>query len=153
MTGLDQRWLLLVVLAFVSGCERYALDRKMEELCKQDGGVKVYETVTLSSEEYTRIFGYAINTKSKEDYYGPDYRYVLTQNVLIGKEADPEKGQGRLTRWYSAIYRRADGRLLGESVSYGRSGGDGFTFGFHPSVNSCPRLSRGLDQMVFLKGS
>ena len=31
----------------LAGCERWSLDRQMEELCKKDGGIKVYETVTL----------------------------------------------------------------------------------------------------------
>lgn len=40
------------VLMAVVGCDRFALDRKMAVLCKQDTGVKVYETVTLSPEQY-----------------------------------------------------------------------------------------------------
>lgn len=36
-----------------------------------------------------------------------------------------------------AIYRRADGKLLGEATAYGRSGGDLFAFP-HPSSKTCP---------------
>lgn len=35
------------ILASLAGCEKYALDRQMAELCKKDGGLEVYETVTL----------------------------------------------------------------------------------------------------------
>ncbi len=143
---------LSIALLSLAGCERFALDRQMEELCKKDGGVKVHETVTLSPAEYDQLSRYA-TAKNREYSYGPEYRYVLRQEIVIGKDADPEKGQGRLSRWYSAIYRKSDNKLLGEAVSYGRTGGDGFTFGFHPSSNSCPRMSQGLDQMIFVKGS
>lgn len=136
----------------LSGCERYWLDRKMEELCRKDGGVKIYETVTLSPPEYEELSKYAVTKKSIEDYYGPEYRYVLKREVIVGNDNVPEKGRGQLVRWYSAIYRRSDNRLLGESISYDRSGGDLFTFGFQPSGNICPRPRVSLQHSIFLKG-
>ena len=128
----------------------------METLCKKDGGVKVYETVTLPASEYSNVgqplARYEQLAKSVEDYLGPDYRYVSKTEVLIGRSADVEKGGGRLTRRHTAIYRRSDGRLLGESISYGRSGGDGFTFGLNPSGNACPLPRVDLINSVFIKG-
>ena len=50
---------IVAMLVTLSGCERYALNRQMEELCKKDGGVKIYETVTLSPTEYEAIWKYA----------------------------------------------------------------------------------------------
>jgi hypothetical protein len=143
-------------LVCLAGCERYSLDRKMEELCKKDGGVKVYETVTLPASEFSPeglpLYKYQTLAKSREDYLGPDYRYVEEVVILVGKDADIEKGEGRLTRRHTAIYRRSDGRLLGESVSYGRGGGDGFMFGFAPSGNHCPNPRVNLLGHLFLKG-
>ncbi len=50
---------LVVVVTFaalaLSGCEKFALDRQMEELCKKDGGVKIYETVTLPASMFDRL--------------------------------------------------------------------------------------------------
>lgn len=44
-----KRATFLVTLAgltvVLGGCERWALDRQMEEMCRKDGGVKVYEKV------------------------------------------------------------------------------------------------------------
>jgi hypothetical protein len=144
-----------ISLLALAGCERDALDRQMWELCKKDGGVKVYETVTLPDSEFTNsgtpLRRFIPLAKSIADYLGPDYRYVRNEEVLVGKNADIEKGEGRLTRVYYAIYRRSDGRLLGEAVWYGRGGGDGFTFGFQPSGNSCPKPSVDLIKSVFLK--
>lgn len=142
-------------LLSLAGCERDALDRQMEELCKKDGGVKVYETVTLPASEFdgeVPLGRYIPLAKSDADYLGPNYRYVQKLEILVGENADIEKGEGRLSRFYTAIWRRSDGRLLGESVSYGRGGGDGFTFGFQPSGNFCPKPRVDLIQSVFLKG-
>jgi hypothetical protein len=140
----------------LAGCERWELDRQMEELCRKDGGVKVYEKVVLPVSEFSNtgqpLARYALVAKSDADYLGPDYRYVQQRVILVGKGADIEKGEGQLSRWYSAIYRRSDGRLLGESVSYGRGGGDGTTFGFQPSGNHCPRPRIDLIKSVFVNG-
>lgn len=151
MRRMTVTFVVIAIALSLTGCERYALDRQMEELCKKDGGVKVYETVTLSPQEYDEIFSYAATAKSREHYYGPEYRYVSKHEVLVGENAQPEKGEGRLSRAYVAIYRRSNDRLLGESVLYGRIGGDGFTFGFQPSTNLCPRRQRDLGRTVFLR--
>ena len=148
--------LTAILLSALSGCERYALDRQMEELCKKDGGVKVYETVTLPASEFSNIgqplARYEQTAKSVSDYLGPDYKYVRETEILVGPKANAQKGEGQLRRLYYAIYRRADGRLLGESIEYDRSGGDGFTFGFQPSGNHCPKPRVGLITSVFIRG-
>lgn len=147
------RSLLIAVLAMgavLAGCERHALDRKMAALCAKDGGVKVYETVTLSASDYEALGRYA-TAKNREDYLGPQFRFIDESSVVIGAENDPEKGRGQIIRSYIAIYRRADGRLLAESVSYGRLGGDGVTFGLHPSQNHCPKPRISLKRSVFKK--
>ncbi len=147
---------IFISLLSLVGCERWELDRQMEALCKKDGGIKVYETVVLPASEFSNtgqpMAKYIPLSKSDDDYLGPDYRYVRKIDVLIGEKADIEKGEGRLTRRHIAIYRRSDGRLLGESVSYGRGGGDGFTLGFQPSGNYCPKPRPDLINSVFLKG-
>jgi hypothetical protein len=140
------------ILLPLASCERYALDRKMEELCKKDGGIKIYETVTLPRTEYEAIWKFAGTAKSRADYYGPGYRAVSTRVVLVGQNVKAETGMGQLARLYWAIYRRSDDRLLGEHVEYRRDGGDFFTFGFQPSSASCPHVDRGLAQGIFIKG-
>lgn len=139
-------------LLTLAGCERYELDRQMEALCKKDGGVKIYETVTLPAREYEAIWKYAAVARSPADYYGPEYRAVSTREVLVGKNAKAETGAGQLARLYSAIYRRSDGRLLGEEVQYRRDGGDPFTLGFQPSSAACPHIDPGVAKAIFIKG-
>jgi hypothetical protein len=148
----------LVALAVLplAGCERWALDRQMEELCKRDGGVKVYERVTLPPSDFTSV-GQPLGRYWKpgtppDERLGPEYRYSQKSEILVDKNAQGERGKGRLDRSYVAIYRRADNKLLGEAVSYQRGGGDLFTFGFEPSRNACPLPSVDLAQSVFVKG-
>ena len=56
--------LAATLLLTLAGCERWALDRKMEELCRKDGGVKVYETVTLPPKEFEAIWTYVQRPQS-----------------------------------------------------------------------------------------
>ena len=156
MRGVVAIPIAVISLLALAGCERWTLDQQMEKLCKKDGGIKVYEKVTLPASEFSNtgqpLARYIPLAKSDADYLGPDYRYVQKREILVGKNADIEKGEGQLSWWYSAVYRRSDGHLLGESVSYGRGGGDGFTFGFQPSGNHCPKPRIDLIKSVFIKG-
>lgn len=153
----------ILLLALV-GCERWALDRQMEELCKKDGGVKVYDTVALPARYFehdgrlrmSQSMPYGTKSNGEDARFervGDDeYRVVSKKIYLVGKDADPTKGEGNLARRHTAVYRWSDKHLLGESVEYWRGGGDGFTFGFQPSGNVCPRPLVDIVQSVFLKG-
>ena len=143
-----------LTLLGLEGCERYALDTKMALLCNKNGGIKVYETVELSPTDFDAVTGYrgGGDWKNRESFYGPNFRFVEKEEILVGTPDGPLSGRGRLSRHYSAIYRRSDNKLLGESIIYGRTGGDLFTFGMGPSSSVCPRLAVDLSQSVFKKG-
>lgn len=154
-----RRATLLLTLAALTtalgGCERWALDRQMEELCKKDGGVKVYEKVRDPRIEFSNgapFFRHTSPNWPQDEYYGPDYRYVVKREILVGKDAKPERGEGRLDREHSALYRRVDNKLIGESIRYARGGGDFFTFGFQPSGRSCPSPRADLASSIFVRG-
>jgi hypothetical protein len=147
---------LVVLLALgMSGCERWRLDQQMEVLCKQDGGIKVYETVTLPASEFgprgEPLFRHRAPGTPREDLLGPEYRYGSSREILVG-DAQPKQGAGQLVRLHWTIHRRSDNKLLGEQTEYRRSGGDLFTFGFQTSNASCPRVERDIEQLVFIKG-
>lgn len=158
MRGLT--WLFTVVaLLLLSGCERWALDRQMEELCAKDGGIKVYETVTLPASDFSNI-GQPLarnerTAKSREEIFGPNYRYVTEEKYIVGsRQTKVEHGEGNLARIHTAIYRRADNKLLGEQIWYSRAGGDGFMWPWHPSGKNCPMFGgTAVDLQVFLKGN
>lgn len=142
----------------LSGCEKYALDRQMEELCKKDGGVKVYETVKISAKLFdttgrlitgpTQNRGGGLFTEIAAD------RYQITSKHDVIKDGNPFANmlsEGRLLRHQIIVRRIADEKILGEEVSYSRTGGD-ITFG-HPSQNFCPRPrpQPGIIQATLLK--
>jgi hypothetical protein len=143
----------LLATTTITGCSKYALDRQMEALCKKDGGVKVYETVSVSPAEYLAMPQFRAIAKSQEEYYGPEYRYVEENKTLVGTANGPQNGRGRLSRSHQSLFRKADGRMLGESVMYWRVGGDFFTFGFMPSSNHCPDTGADVAQSVFVRGN
>lgn len=109
---------ILVVFLLLSGCEKYVLDRKVKELCVKDGGTKVYQTVKLAREKFNEWgqpnFYQPIQA---ENALGPDYIFKSTIHYY-------KKGNPQMARYHIQVIRRSDGVVLGESISYGRGGGD-----------------------------
>lgn len=127
----------LVVGLLVAGCEKYELDRQMQELCKKDGGVRIYETIVLPAESFDKwgdpFPGW--RGRTSEERLGSQYRYEW--KIIDIKKGDALKGEGELKRFEVRIFRRVDGKLLGEAISFARSGGDLIAF-THPTSKSCP---------------
>jgi hypothetical protein len=44
----------LIAALTLSGCEQAVVDAEMEALCKQDGGVKIYEKVVLPKDQFKK---------------------------------------------------------------------------------------------------
>lgn len=145
-------FITLIGMSLLSGCEKWQLDRQMEELCKKDGGVRVYETVKLPPEMFDQsgdpFPGW--QGRKPEDRLGADYLVERTERVL--NEGDPVEGQGRLIRIERQVLRRSDGRLIGTTVFYGRSGGDLIAFP-HPTSKVCPSGQKDNEviRKIFLK--
>lgn len=146
---------IFLSLPMLSGCEKYRLDQQVEELCKKDGGVKVYETVTLPPEMFDRwgdpFPGWG--GRKPADRLGPDYRYIVEIEYL--KRGDPIQlfSEGELRRYSEKIIRVSDGKLMGLSIVYGRTGGETILLG-HPSSKRCPvykNANETLIRSVFLK--
>lgn len=152
--------LAVISLLTLAGCERWALDRQMEEFCKKDGGIKVYETVILPASFYDKygvLKSGPLMPVAEDAWFvrigsGDDYHHVVRNEYIAGKGANTERGEGYLKRVHEAVYRWQDKHLLGEMVLYSRGGGDWITFGFQPSTNFCPRPRVSLTQFVFIKG-
>lgn len=156
MRGLKLLAVPLILVSLV-GCERRELDRKMLELCKKDGGMTIHEKEVLPASEFSSVgqplAKYQQKAQSLDTSLGPNYRYVIERTVVAGRaDANLQRGEGRVTRIHERVIRRADSKLLGEYVWYVRGGGDGFTFGLHPSSDSCPKISVGLINSIFIKG-
>lgn len=140
----------IVIAGFgLSGCEKAALDRQVEELCRKDGGVKVYETVMLPPEMFDQDGNPFPGWRARplEDRLGPEYRYLRETSIL--KDGDPHKllSEGVLRRNSEKIIRVSDSKLMGESVVYGRTGGEAILLG-HPSGTMCPTLKSADETLI-----
>ena len=148
---LSKLMLFLGLLLVGSGCERAKtkLDREVDRLCAIDGGVKIYERVTLSAENFGpngEVFPQYQHLTSKGGQLGTEYRNELTSTEIVS-------GSPSLTRWRSTVVRTTDSKLLGESIVYVRRGGDFYSLS-PDSVHSCPLpVASNLIPKIFLRSS
>lgn len=138
----------IAMLQLLTGCEKARLDQQVKELCAKDGGIKVYETVKLPPvkyDEYARnnwIFPNKAQAKLTDDFFTETDRYYY------------KKGNPEMSRRQYRIIRHSDGKVLGESISYGRGGGD-MPGPWHDSSYQCPPISKdypGIEALIFQKG-
>jgi len=134
-----------LVTACAIGPSKSELDAEVKRLCAVDGGIKVYETVKLPStlrDKYggVRIPSKALAKPTDEYYYELDIHYYV-------------KGNPSMSRSQYKIIRRRDGKVLGESIRYGRGGGD-LPGPWHDSSFTCPAIGAtpSLESSVFLVG-
>lgn len=140
------------------GCEKYSLNRKMEALCKVDGGAKIYETVTLPAQRFDAhgnlnpVAPAAKSAGLSEILFGNEYRIENQTSILKdGVTHDHLFSEGKLTRTVQRLRRIADEKILGESIWYTRIGGELTLFGM-PSTYECPMPQENILRNVFLKG-
>ncbi|MHB1619264.1 MAG: hypothetical protein ACYCTY_04665 [Sulfuricella sp.] len=129
--------------------EKLWLDHQVRDLCAKDGGVRVYETVTLPSEKFNQWgqpnFNIPVTPYNKlkdaDEYY------------LEWEIANIKRGNPSLERSHFRLIRRSDQKLLGESVSYSRGGG-GLPGPWHESSFICPESTKhkSLESSIFVKG-
>ena len=123
------------VLVLLSGCERAKtkLDREVDRLCAIDGGVHIYQTVTLPKENFGpdgEVFPQYRGLRSDRGGYGSEYVARYGDKVLV--TGDPALG-----RIQTSIVRLSDQKVLGELIVYKRSGGD-MPGPWEPSSYACP---------------
>ena len=119
----------------LAGCERAKtkLDREVDRLCAIDGGVRVYETVTLPKDNFGangEVFPQYRHLFETRGDLGPDYVADYQLNALVA-------GDPALQKIRVAVLRKADGKILGEFIDYKRTGGD-LPGPWEPSRKSCP---------------
>ena len=145
-----QRWawglagLVLAAIGFFEG-RKYLADEEVRELCARDGGIKVYETVTLPAEKFDRFGNFKIplkkDAKSNDEYYYEwDVRHL--------RQGSPE-----IFRSEYRFVRASDKKILGTSVRYIRRGGD-LPSPMHESSNSCPEINgqSSAEKSIFISG-
>lgn len=137
-------FVILSVPTLVSNGVKAHYDQQVREMCAKDGGVRVYEPVRLPAEEFDEFGDIRIpskqNAKPKDEYlYESSTTYIRNRNPEIWKS-------------HYRVYRQLDGKLLGESVSYSRRGGD-MPGPWHESSFGCPRDAdiTDLNRQIFVK--
>jgi len=148
-------------LAFLGLClwllfwpsEKDHLNKQMAELCKKDGGVRIYERVKLSPEMFNEWGGLKnkkFTRQNNKDLMLIGNDYILIEESIYIKKGDLQKNEGVLLRTHSEIRRTTNNTLLAEAVQYGRAGGDRWSAGMH-SIDDCPNEPIDLFNKVFSK--
>jgi hypothetical protein len=114
-----------------AGGQKIYYDLQVNRMCAKDGGVKIYETVRLPVHEYDQyakrnwILPEKVQAKPSDQYYVETDRHYYRQ------------GNPEMSRRQYRIIRRSDGKVLGETILYGRGGGD-LPGPWHGSSFTCP---------------
>ena len=138
--------LVIIILPLLGACatpSQFFADAEVRKLCEKDGGIKVYETVTLPAEHFAKDGSILIPAKwlaKPEDEF-----YSESSKVFI------RKGSPEMSQLHYKVYRRSDEKLLGEAISYARRGGD-MSGPWHPSSFRCPKGTVvDLKNQIFIK--
>ncbi len=133
LIGIPVGFLVLLALsfAFFEGRKAY-WDWRVKQSCEKEGGIKVYEVVTLDAATYD----------SMRDKFGafsvPSKKHALNAPVFeTSMQTEIRRWNPAVWRSEYSIYRAADGKLLGTYTSFSRVGGD--LLAFHESSFSCAR--------------
>lgn len=111
--------------------EKWWLDYQVRELCAKDGGVKVYETVMLPAEKFNQ-WGQPNIYKPNQGENALGQEYLFKQDTNYYRQGNPE-----MSKTHYQVFRKSDNKLLGETIFYGRGGGD-LPGPWHDSSYVCP---------------
>ncbi|KAB2310382.1 DUF2157 domain-containing protein [Betaproteobacteria bacterium SCN2] len=134
----------LAGLLWLAQGEKWLADQQVRELCAKDGGVRVYETVTLPPERFDK---YGLIRVPAKEFAKLEDEYFYVWQVKKYRNKSPV-----VRRDHFLVCRRADGKLLGEAISYARIGGD-MPGPWHESSFRCPKESGNslLQEQIFKK--
>jgi hypothetical protein len=131
-------------LLWLAQGEKWQADKQVRELCAKDGGVRVYETVRLPAERFDKYGQMRIPSKQSAK---PTDEYFYESATRSLRSGNPEMWQS-----HYKVYRQFDNKLLGESISYARRGGD-IPGPWHESSFGCPVNAdiTDLKKQIFIK--
>lgn len=105
---------LIFAVVFMGGCEQMRVDEQMEELCKKDGGIRVYEQVVLPSDQFDENGGLMFFKTWNNSSGG--YKFLRTHESIRSDKPSIDKNTFTITR-------ESDNHVLGVYVTYLRTGG------------------------------
>ncbi|MDP1537817.1 MAG: hypothetical protein Q8L95_11600 [Burkholderiales bacterium] len=147
----------LLLSAMLAGCMGYVpgqqsyWDAQVREMCEKDGGVTVYEKVSISRSDIDLLgrVGGKIGIPAKE-LASPNAPVYEELKISYLKQGNPQ-----ITRSEMTIVRRLDQLVVARAIIYARSGGD-IPSPSHPSSFSCPDMKvirSDLQQLFVVEGS
>ena len=138
--------LWLGVSFWYAGGQKYYYDWQVNRMCAVDGGVRVYETVRLQADKFDK-WGMVNFYRPNQGVDALGSVYLFNRETVYYIRKNPE-----LFRMSTQVIRRADHKVLGESVFYKRGGGD-LPGPWHGSSYMCPKLSVENDvlRQIFIK--
>ena len=126
--------LLLLAVGFFEARKAY-WDYKVDKMCEKDGGVEVYETVTITENDQNRLTKlYGKFQLPHEDEAQENFPYFYRIRDSMIRKTYPKVGRTEVR-----VLRRLDQKILGRSVQYWRRGGDIPTGLSHGSSYICPQ--------------
>lgn len=140
----------LIVVVGWKPFQKFRLDREVDRLCAIDGGVHIYETVTLPKENFGpdgEVFPQFRHLFKQGGHLGPDFKSTLSREVLVA-------GDPQLVKSQIQILRTSDGKLLGQQINYARGGGD-LPGPWNPSTHQCRQVIYSTTPLrnIFMKGN
>lgn len=158
MTQSKKVW-IVAITAVVLGAwmgiptfNKWRADRLVDELCAKDGGIKVYETVTLPKKLFNQ-WGQFHVLEQKSMNSSDEYYTVWKTTDIVGKHNSVELWKLTVYQNHFSMYRARDKKLLGESTGYSRRGGDPLG-PWMPSAYLCPKdIDNELSKQIFVKST
>ena len=151
LSGAFKRSLLYAALCAcaIGGCtrEKDQLDEEVRQLCAKDGGIKIHERVGLTADRFDESGFINFYQRTSKNPLGPEY--IFESRIDYYRKGNPE-----MWRNYYRVIRRIDAKVLGESITYSRRGGD-MPGPWHESSFGCPANSgdAALLKAVFVNAS
>lgn len=108
-------------------------DAQVRNLCAKDGGINIHESVTLPAERFDRwgMVSFYRPTQGS-NALGPEYLFKEERIYYA-------RGNPTVSRLHYEVMRRSDNKVLGETTSYVRGGGD-LPGPWQPSSFRCPPI-------------
>ena len=113
--------LISLLLASCGSVQRAYWDAKVEEMCRKDAGVTVYERVTITPDDYKRLGGV------RGTIAVPPRPVAKVDALYVADTTTTEINENpTVLRFETQIVRTSDGRVLSRQIDYGRVGGEVF---------------------------
>ncbi len=145
--------LLSFVLPFIAACangpNKTQLTKEVNRLCAVDGGVKIYETVTLPPDKFDKWGQINFYRPTQgENTLGAEYIYQRNRHDYK-KENPAESSTPKIAvkRNHIKIIRKSDMKLLGEVVTYHRTENEPPEL-LHHSSYQCPDKSKATEGIL-----